>query len=122
MQLTLEQSIQIYVNRFKEVYASNKFKFTSKFPATCFNCGAIIYVPFSNATRKDIFCNSCRDLSDVQLDKRNPQLSYLNKIKEQQLPVIISAIPKNESIDLYGISAIKSRLNPKAKPLQLIDF
>ena len=122
MQLSLEQSINIYVNRFKEVYISNKFKYTSKFPYKCFNCDAIIYVPFEGSKRKDIFCKDCSHLSNVQRDKRNPQSIYLNEIKEKQLPIILSSLPEHADINLDNVSELKPSKYSKVKVIKTIDL
>jgi CxxC-x17-CxxC domain-containing protein len=121
MQLTLDQSLAIYVNRFKEVYASNKYKYTSKFPYTCYNCGATIYVPFENTTRKDIFCEKCKYMHKVQGDKYiNPQKRYLNEIKEKQLPIILSSSPDQNVVNLKSMSMLKP--HDTAKPMKLIEL
>lgn len=119
MDLTLNQSIQVYVSRFKEVYYSNKFKFTSKFPYTCFNCGKLIFVPFNMVRRGDVLCDDCKHLVKVQRDDRNPQFSYINEIKEKQLPIIMSSVP--EGINLEGLPVLKARKTPKAKPIMLLN-
>jgi hypothetical protein len=122
MQLTLDQSLLIYINRFKEIYVSSKFKYTSKFPYKCLNCGDPIYVPFDGATRKDIFCQNCKDLAHIHGDKKNPQLYYLNEIKEKQLPIILSSVPDPSLVNLEGMSMLKPYNPNEAKPVKLISF
>ena len=123
MQLTLDQSLSIYVNRFKELYVSNKYKYTSKFPYTCYNCGEVIYVPFEGASRKDIFCSKCKYMYKVNQrssDEINLQQRYLNEIKEKQLPIITSSSPDPNAVDLKGMTMLKS--HDTAKPLKLIEL
>ena len=83
MNLTKDQSFELYLAQDVEFYVSNYVRYSSKTPAQCLACGKQILVSYYQYGRNSIFCDDCR--KSEYSKPTMAQAQYVRRIKEQQL-------------------------------------
>lgn len=86
MELTKQQTLQLYYNNKKIESLETKYSFTTKYKWYCLNCLRVIYVSYKQYGRNSIFCADCYP----QFAKKETivQYQYMRVLKERQLALI----------------------------------
>lgn len=93
MELTKEQTYQLFANRFRKSSCRIRYKFTTKTAWKCISCLKPLYISYACVERQNIFCPECfktwRNIRTVS------QEHYITRLKETQIFTVLNMTLKN---------------------------
>lgn len=94
LQLTEQQSMELFWNKTKVVQNRKRYKYTSKSQWKCLNCSRTIFVNYLTDNPSSIYCNNsdeCRGLKHrCKMHANQVEINYFRLLKEEHFNILIN--------------------------------
>jgi hypothetical protein len=96
MELTKQQTLELFLNDSKLSAVKQKYKFTTKYKWYCLSCMKPLYISYKQYSIISIFCDKCYPLFCKK--PTIAQYQYMMRLKKNQLALIEGNIDKISDI------------------------
>lgn len=104
MELSKEQTLQLYYNADKQNAFKYKFKFSTKYKWYCLGCLTPLYITYRQYGRNCIFCHDCY-IKNFHYQSV-VQVQYMRILKERQLKLVEKFCKSKIEIDRESLYTI----------------